>query len=365
MDEPKSVALVGTGLIGGSIGLALRRAGVTVRAFDRDPAHASAALDAGAIDELAPDLASAVAGADLTVVAVPVGTVADVVIAALDAGAGLVTDVGSVKAPIVAAVEAARPEWAPRYVGGHPMAGSEQEGLAGASPDLFVGATWVLTPTPRTDPAVFAEVRTWVSDLGAEAIAVAPELHDALVAVVSHVPQLAASTLMNVANRGNDEHSVLLRLAAGGFRDMTRIASSHPAIWPDICLANRDAIIGALDSYLDELTRVRSIVADGDRDSLLALLADARAARRNLPTGLPVEETLVELRVPVPDREGVIAEVTTLAARFGINIADLEIAHSLEGRAGVLVLVVAERNLDAFESALHEHRYQVSRTPLA
>jgi prephenate dehydrogenase len=365
MATPKSVALVGTGLIGGSIGLALRRAGVTVRGFDRDTAHAAAALEAGAVDELAPDLATAVADVDLTVVAVPVGFVADVVVEALDAGAGLVTDVGSVKAPVVAAVEAARPATAARYVGGHPMAGSEQEGLAGANADLFVGATWVLTPTAGTDPAVFAEVRSWVSDFGAEAIAVAPELHDALVAVVSHVPQLAASTLMNVASRGNDEHAVLLRLAAGGFRDMTRIASSHPAIWPDICLANRDAIVDALDSYLDELTRVRSIVVDGDRDALLSLLADARAARRNLPTGLPVEESLVELRIPVPDREGVIAEVTTLAARFGINIADLEIAHSLEGRAGVLVLVVAERNLDAFEAALLDHGYHVSRTPLA
>jgi prephenate dehydrogenase len=363
--EPKSVALVGTGLIGGSIGLALRRAGVVVRGFDGDAEHAAAALDAGAVDELTPDLASAVTDADLTVVAVPVGHVAEVVIAALDAGTGLVTDVGSVKAPVVAAVEAARPDAAARYVGGHPMAGSEQEGLAGASADLFVGATWVLTPTGRTDPEAFATVRSWVSDLGAEAIAVAPELHDAMVAVVSHVPQLAASTLMNVANQGTDEHAVLLRLAAGGFRDMTRIASSHPAIWPDICLANRDAIVGALDAYLEELTRVRSIVLDGDRDALLTLLADARSARRNLPTGLPVEETLVELRIPVPDREGVIAEVTTLAARFGINIADLEIAHSLEGRAGVLVLVVAARNLDAFEASLLEHGYHVSRTPLA
>src|SRR4029079_378102 len=157
---------------------------------------------------------------------------------------------------------------------------------------------------------VFADVRSWVSDFGAEALAVTPELHDALVAGVSHVPQLAASTLMNVANRGNDEHAVMLRLAAGGFRDMTRIASSHPAIWPDICLANRDAIIEGLDAYLDELTRVGSIVADGDADARLALLADARAARRNLPTGLPVEESLVEVRVPVLDREGVIAEVT-------------------------------------------------------
>jgi prephenate dehydrogenase len=363
--EPKSVALVGTGLIGGSLGLALRRAGVHVVGHDRDAARGDAALEAGAVDELAPDLAAAVAAADLTVVAVPVGRVADVVIDALDAGAAFVTDVGSVKAPVVAAVEAARPEASVRYVGGHPMAGSEQEGLAGASADLFVGATWVLTPTGRTDPHVFAEVRSWVTGFGAEVIAVAPELHDALVAVVSHVPQLAASTLMNVASRGSDEHAVLLRLAAGGFRDMTRIASSHPAIWPDICLANRDAIVDALDTYLDELGRVRSIVADGDRDALLALLADARAARRNLPVGIPVEETLVELRIPVPDREGVIAEVTTLAARFGINIADLEIAHSLEGRAGVLVLVVAERNLDAFEAALDEHGYHVSRTPLA
>ncbi len=364
MAEPKSVALVGTGLIGGSIGLALRRAGVEVVGYDDDAARGDAALEAGAVDELAPDLASAVAGADLTVVAVPVGKVAEVVVAALDAGSGLVTDVGSVKAPVVAAVEAARPDAAARYVGGHPMAGSEQEGLAGASADLFVGATWVLTPTGRTDPAVFAELRTWVTSFGAEAIAVASELHDALVAVVSHVPQLAASTLMNVANRGSDEHAVLLRLAAGGFRDMTRIASSHPAIWPDICLANRDAIVSALDDYVDELGRVRAIVAEGDRDALLGLLADARAARRNLPVGIPVEETLVELRIPVPDREGVIAEVTTLAARFGINIADLEIAHSLEGRAGVLVLVVAERNLDAFEAALDEHGYHVFRTPL-
>jgi prephenate dehydrogenase len=169
---------------------------------------------------------------------------------------------------------------------------------------------------------------------------------------------------MNVASARGDEHSILLRLAAGGFRDMTRIASSHPAIWPDICLANRDAIVGALDRYLDELARVRSIVAGGERAELLELLESARAARRNLPTGIPSGAHLFELRVPVPDREGVIAEVTTLAARFGVNIADLEIAHSLEGRSGVLVLVVTERGLDAFEQALVEHGYHVARTPL-
>ncbi|MDQ1430869.1 MAG: prephenate dehydrogenase [Actinomycetota bacterium] len=365
MAAPRTVALIGTGLIGGSVGLALRGTGTEVRAYDRDPQRAAAAKELGVADSVASSVVEAVDGADLTVVAVPVGHVAEVVIETLDAGAVLVTDVGSVKAPVVAAVEAARPDLAPRFVGGHPMAGSEQEGLAGAGADLFVGATWVLTPTGRTDPQVFAEVRAWVAGLGAEAIAIAPELHDALVAVVSHVPQLAASTLMNVASAGNDEHAVMLRLAAGGFRDMTRIASSHPAIWPDICLANRDAIVGALDQYLEELGRVRAIVAGGERDALLELLEQARVARRNLPVGIAADATMFELRVPVPDREGVIAEVATLAARFGVNIADLEIAHSLEGRSGVLVLVVAERGLDQFEHALIEHGYHVARTPLA
>jgi prephenate dehydrogenase len=361
---PRTVALIGTGLIGGSIGLALRRDGVEVRGFDRDTDRAARAKALGAVDALAATVAEAVTGVDLVVVAVPVGHVAEVVVEALDAGAALVTDVGSVKAPVVDAVDAVRPALAGRFVGGHPMAGSEQEGLDGANPDLFVGATWVLTPTGRTDPHAFAEVRSWVAQFGAEPIAVAPELHDALVAVVSHVPQLAASTLMNVASAGNEEHAVMLRLAAGGFRDMTRIAASHPAIWPDICLANRDAIVEALDRYVDELGRVRAIVAGGERDALLELLEQARSARRNLPVGIPSEATLYELRIPVLDREGVIAEVATLAARFGVNISDLEIAHSIEGRSGVLVLVVAATGLDAFEESLIEHGYHVARTPL-
>ena len=238
-----------------------------------------------------PSVADAVAGADLIVIAVPVGHVAEVVLEALDAGAALVTDVGSVKAPVVAAVEAARPELAPRFVGGHPMAGSEQEGLAGASADLFVGATWVLTPTGRTDPEAFAEVRSWVAGLGAEAIAVTPELHDALVAVVSHVPQLAASTLMNVAAPGNDEHAVLLRLAAGGFRDMTRIASSHPRSGPTSASPTATRSSPRSTSYLDELTRVRAIVAGGDRDGAArAARAGAAARGATCPPACPSEE---------------------------------------------------------------------------
>jgi prephenate dehydrogenase len=358
------VAVLGTGLVGGSVGLAARARGLHVTGYDRDPDRGARALAVGAIDARADDLAAAVAGSDLVVVAVPVGLVAEVAVAAFDAGAPVVTDVGSVKAVVVEAVEAARPAVADRFVGGHPMAGSEQDGLDGADADLFVGATWVLTPTPTTDPSVFERVRDFAVALGAEAIAVSPRHHDALVAVVSHVPQLAATTLMDVAARRGEEHATLLRLAAGGFRDMTRIAASHPAIWPDICVANRDAIVESLDDYLVALAAVRELVAAADRPALLDLLERARAARRNLPVGTPTDVALVEVRIPVPDRPGVLAEVTTAAGVLGVNIVDLEIAHSGEGTGGVLVLVVPEASAERFEDALTARGYHHSRRVL-
>ena len=360
------VVVVGTGLIGASIGLGLRRAGVTVVGVDRDPARAEHALARGALDAVAPGLPEAVSQADVVVVAVPVDAVADVVVAALDAGAATVTDVASVKAPIVAAVQAARPERAARFVAGHPMAGSEQDGPAGAHPDLFLAATWVLTPTEGTDPDAFRAVRSLVGTLGAEVVAVAPEHHDTLAAVVSHVPHLAAGTLMDVAAGGGEQHATMLRLAAGGFRDMTRIASGDPHIWPDICVANRDAIVAGLDEYLEALGAARDLVATGDRAGIRALLERARAARRSLPMGTGTDEALVEMRVPVPDRPGVLAEVTTLAGGLGINIADFEIAHSVEGGRGVLVMVVGESSrVGDLETALSERGYHPSHTRLA
>jgi prephenate dehydrogenase len=340
--------------------LALRNSGIDVCGYDHDEARAERAREFGAVDTVASSLEKAVADADIAVVAVPVGDVADLVVSALDAGVPVVTDVGSVKAPIVAAVQATVPKLAPRFVGGHPMAGSEQDGLDGADAELFEGATWVLTPTEHTEIGAFTRVRSLVAELGAEVVAMTPEHHDALVAVVSHVPQLAATTLMDVAAASGEEHATLLRLAAGGFRDMTRIAAGHSGIWPDICVANRDAIVEVLDEYLDALLRVRALVDEGDRVALLDVLERARSARRNLPVGAPRGEELAEVRVPVPDRPGVLAEVTTLAGSLGINIADLEIAHSMEGSSGVLVLVIAARHADKLESELVARGYHAS-----
>ncbi|MBK5289578.1 MAG: prephenate dehydrogenase [Acidimicrobiia bacterium] len=359
-----TVALLGTGLIGGSIGLALTASGMTVRGFDADAERAERARELGAIATVAGSIAEAVDGADVVIVAVPVGKVAAVVVDALDAGARAVTDVGSVKAAVIDAVRTARPELSSRYVGGHPMAGSEQDGLDGADADLFAGATWVLTPTTDTDPAAHTSIRGVIGRLGAEVIEIPPEQHDALVAVVSHVPQLAATTLMNVAVESDDQHALMMRLAAGGFRDMTRIAAGHPGIWPDICVANRDAILEALDAYRGSLDGVRALVASGDGDGLLDVLDRGRRARRSLPSGARVSGPLSELRVPVPDRPAVLAEVTTMAGRLGVNILDIEIAHSIEGEGGVLVLVVPTTGAAPFESELVGAGYHVARKDL-
>lgn len=353
MGDQRRAAVVGTGLIGGSIGLALRRAGWHVTGQDADDRCAAAALDMGAVDAVGTDPA-----AEVTFVATPVRAVAAAAAAALAAGPGIVTDVGSVKASVVDAVGNAR------FLGGHPMAGSEQEGVAGADPDLFAGAVWVLTPTAATDDDTYALLRSVITDLGAEVVALAPEHHDALVAVVSHVPHLTATTLMRLADDRATEHRALLRLAAGGFRDMTRIASGHPGIWPDICAENRDAILDALDGLVASLQEVRAVVAGGDREALLAGLEQARAARANLPTRLGVADALCEVRVPVPDRPGVLSEVTTLAGALGVNIADLEIAHSSEGQQGVLILLVEAAEAEVLRAGLVERGFRPALLPL-
>ena len=358
------IAVIGTGLIGGSIGLALRALDHVVAGYDRDADRLARALEIGAIAEPAPSIAAAARGADLAFVALPVGAIAGAVAELIALGVPLVTDVGSVKGPIVDEVTRRCGADAARFVGGHPMAGSEQEGVDGARDDLFVGAAWVLTPTPATGEHAYATVSSLLRDMKAEVVTVTPEDHDVLVSFVSHVPQLAASTLMDVATAREAEHRALLRLAAGGFRDMTRIAASHPSIWLDILTTNRDAVLDALDAYLDGLRAARELVAGGDREALARLLERARVARRNLPVGVSVAARLVELRVPVLDRPGVIAEVTTLAGRLGVNVVDFEIAHSLEGSAGVLVLVIAAAEADAYEAGLHELGYRTARTEL-
>jgi len=337
----RRASVLGLGLIGGSICVALRERGWIVSGEDHNPDRVNEALKRGIISNSGID-----ANSEVTFVAVPVTAVTDQVRRALRETKGIVTDVGSVKAGV------AREISDPRFVGGHPMAGSELEGLDGADPELFVGAVWVLTPTTSTSDTAFATVAAIVSDLGAEVIGLEPERHDELVAVVSHVPHLTAATLMGVANSRATEHAALLRLAAGGFRDMTRIASGHPAIWLDICAENRTAIVNTLSSLIDGLTAMRLAVETGDRTELLRRLTLAREARANLPSRMKALEELSEVRIPIPDRAGAAAEVFTLAAELGVNIPNFEVVHSVEGDRGIAVVLVETSVVELFRGGL-------------
>src|SRR5271155_2034900 len=283
--------VVGLGLIGGSLGRGLRQRGWYVTGSDLSAERADRALAMGVIDKVGDDLE-----AELVFVATPSASAGEIATELLldkeRRSDVVVTDVSGVKDPVVKVVAH------PRFIGGHPMAGSEQVGLDGADPDLFVGATWVLTPTAETDDPSFALLGSVISELGADVVALTPADHDRLVAIVSHVPHLVAATLMNAATQRARSDAALLRLAAGGFRDMTRVAAGQPSFWPDICVDNSEAIVAALDEVLEELGAIRDKVGHADRNGLLAVLERASVARRSLPAAATRPTRLGELRVP-------------------------------------------------------------------
>jgi prephenate dehydrogenase len=343
---PKRANVVGLGLIGGSISLGLRDRGWHVSGTDVDATRLGQALDKLVIDAVGVD-----PDADISFVATPVLAIPEAVRRTLAETRGAVTDVGSVKGAVAAIAD-------PRFVGGHPMAGSELEGLDGADGEMFEGAVWVLTPTASTADATFSAVAAVAAELGADVVALPPERHDDVVAVVSHVPHLAAATLMGLASERAEEHAALLRLAAGGFRDMTRIASGQPDIWIDICAENREAILGALDGLISGLGEMRAAVADDDRARLLDRLRQARDARANLPSRATRPDELSELRIPIPDRPGAAAGVFTLAGELGVNIDSFEVVHSVEGNRGVAVVLVDTADAELFRGGLLARGYR-------
>ncbi|MBG01295.1 MAG: prephenate dehydrogenase [Acidimicrobiaceae bacterium] len=345
----KNAGIIGLGLIGGSIGIALREAGWFVVGQDIAPDQEALAIEIGAVDAI-----GTMDNVDIAFVATPVGSIVDAVLQAIEEGAQTVTDVGSVKGSIVQEINN------PKFVPGHPMAGSEQEGIRGARGDLFRGAAWVLTPAEVTDDDHFAEVRASIVEIGADVVVIDADSHDELVAVVSHVPHLTAGALMRIADQHSQEHRPLLRLAAGGFRDMTRIAAGHPGIWPDICIDNSEAILSVIREVITALEETQRIIAARDKEALLSELEKARTARINLPTGVPDDIDLDVVRIPVLDQPGELASLTRLATEIDVNIYDLEIAHSSEGERGVVIMVVPADKSERLVGGLMANGYRPS-----
>lgn len=280
------VAIIGLGLMGGSLGLALRAdavsgrlAGVVV-GYDSSPEMAARAVARGALDHACASLAEAARDADLLVIATPT-LAAEAVLRALVgnlAPGAVVTDLCSVKAPLVALAESLGPPVAPHFVGGHPMAGSERAGIEAATADLYRGARWALTPTPATDPDALARVRALVAALGAAPVEMDAQAHDTAVAGVSHLP-LAIAVALTGALAEADDWPAMAALAAGGYRDATRVAAGDPIMGRDMLLANREALLARLDAFSVALATLRDALARGDATEIEATLRSARAAR--------------------------------------------------------------------------------------
>lgn len=356
------IALLGSGLIGGSIGLALRQLDEVeqVIAYDAAESTSARAVERGAATAAVSTPEEAVEGADVVFIATPVRTIPELaLVAAANAKPGaVITDVGSTKSRLVVEVEKSLPDGA-TFIGGHPMAGTENDGIEAAEATLFDGSWWILTPTERVEASAYRSLHALLGKLGAQVMAIDPARHDELMAVISHLPHLTATTLMNLAGERGKEHAGLLSLAAGGFRDVTRVAASNPDIWLDICEENAEAISAVIRSFADRLLELGELVRAGKRSDLQERFLSAREARRDLP-GKRVSGELFELHIPIPDRPGVLAEVTTTVGNLGVNIEDLQISHAEEGGRGFLrLLVVGGDEAVRVAAALATHGYDV------
>jgi prephenate dehydrogenase len=357
------LAVVGTGLIGASVGLAATRAELgEVVGWDEDSGALGVAAERGAVTA-APSLEDALREADVAVVAVPVAALPSAVRAALEAAPPTctVTDAGSTKESVCAAAAGD-----PRFVGGHPICGAETRGPERATAELFDGATWFLTPLAATDPERYRAVHSLVAALGARPVAIDAAAHDRLVAVTSHLPHALANVLLNQAGSARVEGHEPLAAAGGSLRDMTRIAGANPRVWVDIFLDNREAVAAALAEHRRRVEQLEAALADGDAGFLARWIGEAAGNRRRmLETAYEDAGRLHRLRVHVPDRPGVLAGIFQALGAKRINVADFDLEHLSHERGGTLtILVSGEDDAEAAAAMLEAQGYGVVVAPV-
>ena len=327
------------GLIGGSIGLAAREhvEDAEVVGFGRSPERLARALELGAIDRAAASLEEALEGAQACFCCGPVGALPAQIAAVLAAAPAdcVVTDVGSIKRGIV---EAAAD---PRFVGGHPIAGAESAGVEHARPDLFQGAVWYLTPTERSSGILYERLYRLVAGLGAWPVAIDAESHDRLLATVSHLPHVLANVLVGQAARALSEEDASLPRVGPSFRDATRVAGANSAIWTDIYLSNREAIADEIDATVERLQEASATLRGGDPEAVTAWNEGAAEDRRRLLEADLAGGTVHELRITVPNRPGIVAQVALALGKGGVNILDLALAPAPDMRSGAITLWIA------------------------
>lgn len=336
--EAFRLALVGLGLIGGSVGLAAReRLGAEVVGFDPDPEVRAKALERGVVDAVVDEPGDFPREVDVAVIAAPIAGLARHVAEACAFFAGaVVTDVGSTKAALVAGH--------PRdpYIGGHPLAGAEVAGVEHARGDLFAGATWYLTPRPDSEGILLERLHRFVTGLGAVPTIIDASDHDRLMAAFSHVPHVVANAMVAQATRALGGEAI--PVVGPSFRDATRVAGANPPLWAGIYDANRDAVLAGLDATIALLTEARDLLARDDTHATEAWQAEAQRQRRALlDVGMTGGE-LTEIRRVVPNRPGVVADLALTLSRAGINIHDMTLSPQPDFRSGEVALWVAEEH---------------------
>ena len=368
----ESIAVVGLGMIGASFAAACRASNPGIRVLGVDVSEDTLAVvrDRGWADlAVMPDdpafEAFVADGCDLVVLALPVEVVRSYMESLARWGyAGIVSDTASTKGRICAMAEQVLPNPA-IFIPGHPMAGSEVNGVAGAKPQMFQGAHWILCPDDRTVATAYTAFHDLLTSIGARVISLPREDHDAAMAVVSHVPHIVASSIVQLANQHVDDQGALFRLAAGGFKDSTRIAAGSAHLWSGILLDNAEEVSGCLRELRGIIESYRLAIAHGNRLLLEELLEQSAEARRAIPKRwLPATEALFEARIPMENRQGAIAEITTLAGSSGCNIQSIEIDHMTAHTAVLSLVLTDEGDMEAFAHDLHNSGYAVSIGPL-
>jgi prephenate dehydrogenase len=335
------IAIVGVGLIGGSIGLAAReRLGAEVTGWSRSPATLVRAVELGALDRAGSSLADVVGAAEAVFVCAPVGVLPAVVadVLAVAPEDCVVTDAGSTKRSVVEAVED------PRFVGGHPLAGAETAGVEHARADLFQDATWYLTPTSGAAGTLFERLHRLIRGLGARPTTIDAATHDTMLAAVSHLPHVFANVLVGQAANAlaaDADASEQLPATGPSFRDATRVAGANSAIWTDIYLSNRDALVEQLDGVIGRLGAVRDALATADANAISTWNDAARDDRRRLLEAQSAGGPLHELRVSVPNEPGVVATLALQLGKAGVNITDMALYPAPDHREGVVALWIA------------------------
>jgi prephenate dehydrogenase len=331
------IAVLGVGLIGGSIGLAAReRAGAEVVGWGPRQPTLEAARDLGVIERIATTVEEAVRDANAVFACAPVELLTDLVAQALEAAPRdcVVTDAGSVKHDLVEAITDER------FIGGHPIAGSETAGVANARADLFDGAAWYLTPRPDTSGILFERLHRLIVTFGARPSAIDAATHDRMLAAVSHLPHVLANVLVQQAASSIDQGEAVPRTGPS-FRDMTRVAGANSDIWTGIYLTNREAIAEEIDGVIKQLQSVVESFKNADAQAIRTWNDDARDERRRLlETGLE-GANVTELRLSVPNRPGIVAQVALALGKAGVNIADMALAPAPDMRSGSMTLWIA------------------------